>query len=106
MFVKKLKSWLAGVDDVTAEIARANYKKYENQLKKIQCAYIRGLCDEIKAKSKQGKKSIITLDTCYDFFTYEFMEEVQEYFENRGFAVKKESNHKGVLKSWLRISLE
>ena len=103
MFIEKLKSWLAGVDDVTVDIARANYKKYENQLKKMQCAYIRGLCDQIKAESKQGKKSITTLDTCYDFFTYEFMEEVKEYFEQRGFTVKKESNHTCILKSWLRI---
>jgi hypothetical protein len=103
MFIAKLKNWLVGLDDVTVDIARANYRKYENQLKMMQCAYIRGLCDQIKNEARYGKKSITTVDTCYDFFTYEFMEEVKNYFEQRGFDVKEESNRTGVLKSWLRI---
>ena len=103
MFIEKLKNWLVGLDDVTADIARDNYKKYERQLKKMQASYIRGLCDQIKSEARSGKKSITTVDTCYDFFTYEFMAEVKEYFEKRGFNVKEESNRTGVLKSWLRI---
>ena len=103
MFLKNIKNWLKRNDDITVDIARANYKKYEYGLEKMRMAYIKGLCDEIKHAARNGSKSITTVDTCYDFVTYEYLEELKEYFEQRGFKVKEESNRIGVLKSWLRI---
>lgn len=106
MFLENIKNWLNGNGGITVDIAKANYKKYEDSLKRIQKAYINGLCHGIKTEARKGKKSITTVDTCYDFMTYEFMYEVKEYFEQRGFKVKEESNRTGILKSWLRIIWE
>jgi hypothetical protein len=106
MFLKKIKNWLKSNDDITVDVARDNYKKYEDGLEKMRKTYIKGLCDQIKTEARKGHKSITTLDTCYDFVTYEYLEDLKEYFEQRGFKVKEESNHTGILKSWLRISWE
>ena len=106
MFLKNIKNWLNVNEDMTVDIARANYKKYEDGLDKMRKAYIKGLCEQIKKDARDGRRSMTTLDTCYDFVTYEYLEEIKEYFEQRGFKVKEESNHTGILKSWLRISWE
>ena len=106
MFLKNIKNWLKCNSDITVDIARDNYKKYENNLEKMRRAYIKGLCNEIKHAARNGSKSITTVDTCYDFVTYEYLEELKEHFEQRGFKVKEESNRTGVLKSWLRIIWE
>lgn len=106
MFIEKIKNWLNGDDGITVDIARANYKKHEDSLNRMRNTYIKELCKSIKIEARKGYKSITTADTCYDFMTYEFLEEIQEYFEQRGFKVKEESNRTGVLKSWLRISWE
>lgn len=110
MFLKKIKNWLSGNDGITVDDARENYKecekKHDSALRLMQLVYIPELCDEIKTSSKKGKKSITTVDTLYDFFTYDFMDEVKEFFEKRGFTVKEEKTCSGVCKSWLRISWE
>lgn len=106
MFFKKIKNWLNCNEDMTVDIARSNYKKYEDGLEKMRKAYIKGLCDQIKTDARKGYKSTTTLDTCYDFVTHEYLEELKEYFEQRGFIVREESAHTGVLKSWLRIIWE
>lgn len=93
-------------DDVNVDIARANYQKYQDELKEIQKNYIKTLCDRIKLASRDGCKSIKTANLLNDFMTYEFMMEMKEYFEQRGFCVKEESNNSGALTSWLRISWE
>ena len=103
MFLKKIKDWLTNNRDITVDDARDNYKKYENMLRTVQHAYIQELRCQIKTSARKGKQSITTADTCYDFFTYEFMEEVKEYFEQRGFSVTKEGTW---MKSWLVISWE
>lgn len=104
MFIEKIKNWLNNNNGITVDIAKSEYKKYEYGLEKMRKAYLNGLCDQIKTDARKGYKSTTTLDTCYDFVTYEYLEDVKKYFEQRGFIVKEESNHKGVLKSWLRIS--
>ena len=110
MFLKKIKNWITNDEDFTVDNAKAEYEKYKNRresmLKIIQYAYIQELEDSIKTNARKGKQSIITADTRHDFFTYKFMEEVKEYFENKGFTVKEEYARTGVLKSWLRISWE
>lgn len=98
--------WLKEKCDITVDDARNSYKKYEDGLEKMRKAYIKGLCDQIKKEARAGNKSTTTLDTCYDFVTYEYLEEIKEYFEQRGFRVREESNRTGVLKSWLRIIWE
>ena len=106
MFLKNAKNWLKSNGDITVDDARNNYKKYEDRLKKYRKAYIKGLCDQIKKEARNGNKSMTTLDTCYDFVTYEYLEEIKEYFEQRGFKVKEESTRTGAFKSWLRIIWE
>ena len=103
MFLKNIKNWFKNDNGITVDDARNSYKKYEDGLEKMRKAYIKGLCDQIKTDAKKGYKSTTTLDTCYDFVTHEYLEEIKKYFEQRGFTVKEESNRTGVLKSWLRI---
>lgn len=114
MFKNKIKNWLRdvvnlGVDasgDVNADIAKANYQKYQDELEQQRKDYIKTVCNRIKIESRNGCKSIETANLLNDFMTYEFMMELKEYFEQRGFCVKEESNRSGVLTSWLRISWE
>lgn len=106
MFLKNIKNWLKCNNDITVDIARANHKKYEDGLEKMRKAYIKGLCDQIKIDARKGYKSTTTVDTCYDFVTHEYLDELKEYFEQRGFKVREESNRSGILKSWLRIIWE
>lgn len=109
MIIEKIKK-LFKDDDITVNMAKSNCERYEKEhedaLQRMRNTYIKQLCNDIKAASKRGKKSIKTVDTFYDFMTYEFMEEVGEYFEQRGFKIKKENSATGVYKSWLRISWE
>ena len=109
----KIKNWIKDIinfgiqdttDDVNVDIAKANYQKYQDELKEIQKKYIKTICDRIKLASRDGYKSIETANSLNNFMTYEFMMEMKEYFEQRGFCVKEEINNSGVLKSWLRIS--
>jgi hypothetical protein len=106
MIIEKFKNWISGNDGITVDIAKSEYKKHKDDLEKMRKAYLKGLCDEIKTEARKGRKSTTTLDTCYDFVTYEYLKEVKEYFEQRGFTVKEESNRTGILKSWLRIIWE
>ena len=115
MIKDKIKNWIRDAinlgmtdtaDDVNVDIARANYQKYQDELKQRQKNYIKTVCDRIKIASRDGCKSIETANLLNDFMTYEFMMELKEYFEQRGFQVKEESSSSGVLTSWLRISWE
>lgn len=109
-----LKNWINNIinlsinanDDVNVDIARENYQAYQKELECKQKDYIKTLCNEIKICSRKGWKSIKTEDLLNDFMTYEFMMEIKEYFEQRGFHVKEEGNRSGILTSWLRISWE
>lgn len=111
----KIKNWIKDVinlgfsdatDDINVDIARANYQKYQDELKQQQKDYIKTVCDRIKIESRNGCRSIETANLLNDFMTYEFMMKLKEYFEQRGFQVKEESNSSGILTSWLRISWE
>ena len=114
MIKNKIKKLLKDVDnldmvindDVNIDIARANYQKYQDDLKQRQKEYIKTLCNEIRKCSRQGWKSVTTEDLSCKFMTYEFMMELKEYFEQRGFNVKEESFKTGRITSWLRISWE
>ena len=92
------------IDDVNVDIARANYQKYQDELKEIQKNYIKTVCDKIKIASRDSYKSIETVNSLSDFMTHEFMMEMKEYFKQRGFCVKEESDKSGFITSWLRIS--
>ena len=109
----KIKNWFKNIinlvtqdvtDDVNVDIARTNYQKYQDELKEIQKNYIKTVCNKIKIASRDGCKSIKTVNSLADFMTHEFMMEMKEYFEQRGFCVKEESNKSGLITSWLRIS--
>ena len=111
----KIKTWLTDLfnlgmrqttDDVNINIAKANYQKYQDDLEQKRQNYIKRLCALIKEDSRRGSTSIVTVDLFHDFMTYDFMMEMKEYFEQRGFTVKEESNRSGIITSWLRISWE
>lgn len=90
--------------DITADMARENYKKYQSYLKKEQKYYIKSLRNNIKATSKQGKKHVDTISTSYDFMTDEFIYELKEYFEQRGFCVEKLKYSSPTQSFYFRIS--
>ena len=100
--------WNLGIetsDDVNIDIARANYQKHQDKLKRKQNDYIKTICGKIKVAARNGSKHIDTLsvrDT--DFITKEFLDEMKEYFEQRGFNAKIESNYYAMNYPWLRIS--
>lgn len=92
-------------DDVNIDIARANYQKHQDDLKRNQNDYIKTLCGKIKVASRDGRKYIETLGVCdEDFITREFLGEMKEYFEQRGFDVKTENHYYGIDYPWLKIS--
>lgn len=90
-------------DDVNIDIAKANYQKYQDELKQQQKEYIKILCNEIKKKSRTGHRYIWTDDYTCTFMTPEFMAEMKEYFEQRGFCVAEKNNGYGVRYTWLEI---
>lgn len=110
----KIKNWLKDVihlgmdatDDVNIDIARENYKKYEDELVQRQKDYIKTICNRIKASSRNGCRSIDTANLLNDFMTYDFMMEMKSYFEQRGFDVEEKRSNSGCITSWLRISWE
>ena len=105
MFINKLNNWLNNstvcADDVTADIARANYLKYQKNLDKKRKAYLKALCRNIKHRAKTGGTNVCTIDFDDERMNPEFIAELTEYFEQRGFEVKK---HIGTFSSWLTIS--
>lgn len=105
MFINKLNNWLNNstvcADDVTADIARANYLKYQKKLNKKRKAYLKVLCRNIKNRAQMGGTSVCTIDLDDERMSPEFIAELTEYFEYRGFEVKK---HVGTFSSWLNIS--
>ena len=106
MLIKKIINWFENKDDVTADIAKSNNKFYQYQLEERRRDYIKSLCKQIKIESLKGSKCIITADLQHEIMSYDFMMELKEYFEQRGFNVEEKSNRCGVLTSWLRISWE
>lgn len=93
--------------DVTFDMARANYKEYEKDIKRKQQKYINELCEEIKLMSRAGKLSIATLYTREEkFMTDDFLQELNTYFTSRGFKVKEENHICSMIKKCLRISWE
>jgi hypothetical protein len=102
---EKLNNWLNNstvcADDVTADIARANYLKYQKKLNKKRKAYLKVLCRNIKNRALMGGTSVCTIDLDDERMSPEFVAELTEYFEQRGFEVKK---HGGTFSSWLNIS--
>lgn len=104
MFIDKIIGWLDNKNDITADMARSNNKWHEFQLEIQRDDYIKSLCKQIKTASSNGGKCILTADLHDKIMTYEFMMKIKEYFEQRGFTVKEESNRTGVLTTWLRIS--
>lgn len=102
--IKELLKKLSG--DITADMARENYKYHKRRFNKYQKRYIEGLTHEIKAASKNGAKHVDTLSSLYDFMTKEFMDELKEHFEQRGFYVDKRENCSHAPSYCLRISWE
>lgn len=111
-FISMINEWLnfesatrEDYGEVTVDMARANHKEYEQDIKRQQQNYIKQLCEEIKLMSRAGKLSTTTLDThSDDFITYDFLQELITYFTSKGFKVEEEHSTLGVYRAWLRIS--
>lgn len=109
MIKDKIKNWLRDVtnlgvdtsDDVNVDIARANYQKYQDELKKKRKEYIKTLCYRIKSQSRDGYKHIATMNFSNEIMSFEFIDELRVYFEQRGFEVVERH---GVFEGWLEIS--
>ena len=114
MSKNKFTNWLRDMfnlgmvisNDVHIDIAKANYQKYQDDLKRKREEYLKALCQEIKIVSRGGLTYITTANLKEEWMTYEFLMEMKDYFEQRGFNVKEEHNYYGVLTSWLKISWE
>ena len=94
-------------DDVNIDIAKANYQKHQDYLKRQQDKYIKDVCRKIKLKSRQGDKYTDTL--CVkdkEFMTQEFLHEMKAYFEQRGFQTDIRFMPYGPNDTWLRIRWE
>lgn len=89
--------------DVNIDIARANYQKYQGELRQQQKDYIKTLCSRIKFKSRDGWKYVDTEDLPGCLNTNEFRIEMKEYFEQRGFHVEEKTSTYGLIRSWLKI---
>ena len=102
---KKLKNWLGNnVDcgnDITVDLARANYLKFQKDLDKKRKDYIKALCQNIKDRSKIGGTCIHTIDFDDERMSPEFVAELISYFKQKGFKVDERD---GVFTSWLTIS--
>ena len=89
---------------INAEIARDNYQLYQKELDRQAQTYIKKWCEQIKAASREGKKSIYTNrflvfndkkiqfvrgddGYLYDFSSNCSLEYLKEYFVERGFDV-------------------
>lgn len=93
-----LKNWIKDLqnlvtetsDDVNIDVARKNYQKHQEDIRRVQEDYIKKVCREIKIKSREGRKFVDTL-AIYDkdFMTPKFLTEMKEYFEQRGFDIKE-----------------
>ena len=114
MFKQMIKDWFnfesatkEDYGDVTVDMARANYKEYENGIKQQQQNYIKELCEDIKVQARSGRLSIRTLYTREnDFMTDNFLQELIPYFTSRGFKVKEEPSYINPYRNHLRISWE
>lgn len=77
-------------ENITADIARENNQKYQDELKRKQQEYKLELCDEIARSSLRGDIYVATYHTDhYEFITREYLEnDLKGYFESKGFNVK------------------
>lgn len=107
-------------EDITAEIARDNYRLYQEELAQREQDYIKKLCEQIKSASREGKKYIYTNSflvmedgnkillvcgdngCCYDFPSDSSIDRFKEYFEEKGFNVLVE---KGI-NDWCRLTIK
>lgn len=105
MFIEKLKKMFKK-EEMTVDVARANYKMYEDKLKAMKDTYISEFCKTIKIEARKGYKSATTKSTASEWMTHEFLDEMKDYFEQRGFVVRKETDCCNFSKSWLRIIWE
>ena len=87
------------IDDVNVDIARANYQKYQDELKEIQKNYIKTVCNKIKIASRDGCKSIKTVNSLADFMTHEFMMEMKEFQQKLVELLAKAENQDKNLKN-------
>ena len=73
--------------DLTVDVARKNYKKHLEDLKKRREEYKLELCDEIRKYSRKGFTRISTKSTaCEEFITRDYLQDLKNYFESKGFA--------------------
>ena len=109
MFKNKFKNWLRDAinysmnigNDVTVDVANSNYQKYQDELKKKRKEYIKTLCNRIKSQSRDGYKHIATMNFSNEIMSFEFIDELRVYFEQRGFEVVERH---GLFEGWLEIS--
>ena len=93
--------------DVTVDMARANYKEYEQMIKGKQQKYIKILCEDIKIAARSGKLNFRTsaVDS-EEFMTQDFLQELKTYFLSKGFKVRQEIHPSSFTKHCLVISWE
>lgn len=106
-------------EDISAEIARDNYRLYQMELAQREQSYIEKWCGQIKTASREGKKYIYTNSflalgdgnkitlvcdddgCCYEFSSDSSIEHFKTYFEERGFNVLVEKD----INDWCRLTI-
>lgn len=105
--------------DINVEVARDNYRLYQNELIQREQGYIKKWCKQINTASREGEKYICTNDFlvssdgnmillvcdddghCYDLSSDSSIEYFKEYFEERGFSVLIEK----LQNNWCRLMI-
>lgn len=93
-------------EDFNVNVAKKYYDVHLQRQEQRRKDYIYELEEEIKQAALDGHLSIITHNAHYDFMSFDYLDELKKYFENKGFNVEKESSNSGLLTDWLRISWE
>lgn len=90
--------------ELTVDVARANYQEYLEDLKNEQKEYKFKLCDEIKYYSRQGFTNITTACTngMQKFITKDYLNDLKVYFDTKGFSTRIIEDSAG--DTYLRIS--
>ena len=91
-------------EELTVDVARANYQRYLKELDKKREEYKLELCDEIERYSRSGFTFTITRHThgLDRFITKDYLNELQNYFEAKGFTTRIVEYDDG--DAYLRIS--
>lgn len=73
------------LDDITVDLARScyNYSLFKLQEQRVQ--YKKELIEKITFISLHGGQHVVTRDTKYEEITEEYLEELKEFFKERGF---------------------